>query len=81
MYLAVTEENSRKNLVFGLLEESIPGMLPENYSWAFGASPGGGAFGNRVLHVTIGRPITTGQKTAIQAAVDARFGPGLVMVS
>ena len=73
MYQAVTEENSRKNLVFDLLQQVLSGLLPDNYAWAFDA--------NRVLRVKIlGRPVTAGQMAAIHAACSTRFGPGKVVV-
>ena len=73
MYQAVTEENSRKNLVFDLLQQALPGLLPDNYAWAFDA--------NRRLRVKIlGRPVTAGQMATIHATCSIRFGPGKVVV-
>ena len=73
MYQAVTEENSRKNLVFGLLQQALPRTEPDNYAWAFDAA--------RTLRVTvIGRLTSSGERATVQVLCDAQFGPGKVVV-
>ena len=74
MYQAVSEENSRKNLVFGILQQALPGLLPEHYAWAFDA--------NRTLRTKIvGRPAPAGMMAAVQVTCNIRFSPGRVVVS
>ena len=74
MYAAVQEENQRKNLVFGLLQQALPRIDPDNYAWAFDAT--------RTLRVTVvGRPTSLGEKATMQALCDAQFGPGRVLVA
>lgn len=73
MYLAVGDENTRKNLTFGLLQQALPGLMPEHYVWDFDA--------NRVLRVrVVGIVATAGQMAAVLARCDAQFGPGRVQV-
>ena len=74
MYQVVSEENQRKNLVFGLLQQVLPRLDLANYAWGFDAT--------RTLQVgVVGRPTSLGEKAAVQALCDAQFGPGKVVVA
>ena len=71
MYAAVSEENQRKNLAFGLAQR-ISLDKAEAFTWSFDQS--------RVLHVSI--PGLTGPERAALATIcNAQFGPGKVVVA
>ena len=72
MYLAVTEENSRKNLVFAAALNFAKAQAEASFSWSFDK--------DRVLHISI-TGLTLAGKTAIQIFCDTQFGPGKVVVS
>ena len=74
-YNDVVSENSRKNYVLAMVQETLPGVEigAENYNWSFDSA--------RMLHAGFldvpGFPAVKGQ---IQAACNARFGPSKVLV-
>jgi len=86
-YDAVVDENSRKNISLGILAKTLPRVKgPQNedldptaiYLWTF--------LDDRTLRVSIdgvgGRVsnLTPAERSAWQGALNARFGPGKVVV-
>jgi hypothetical protein len=73
VFSVVAEENRRKNGTFAELEKSVKDMKVENYLWYFDAQ--------RILHVEVMdlSPVL-GDKESAQAACDARFGDGKVVI-
>lgn len=72
MYLAVVEENTRKNIAVGLARAINWDKAEADFSWRFDKS--------RVLHISIAR-LTNVERMAVLAACDAQIGPGKVLVS
>jgi hypothetical protein len=70
-YTTVRGENRRKNLVAVMARSIRPAFVDTDYTWTFDAQ-------RRVI-VTIAN-LSQAQKTALQNAADAQFGPGLVVV-
>ena len=72
MYLAVSEENSRKNTAYGLAQVVNRTKVGDSFAFSFDVA--------RVLRISIAG-LTAPERTAIQNACDIRFGPGKVVVS
>ena len=72
MYLAVTEENQRKNIAFDLAQVVSRLKTEGGFTWSFDK--------DRVLHISIAG-LTLAERTAIQTACDTSFGTGKVVVS
>ena len=71
MYAAVSEENQRKNLAFGLAQR-ISLDKAEAFTWRFDQS--------RVLHISI-PGLTGAERAALATTCDTQFGPGKVVVA
>ena len=71
MYAAVSEENQRKNLAFGLAQGISPDRA-QAFTWSFDQS--------RVLHVSIAG-LTGIERAALATTCNAQFGPGKVIVN
>ena len=76
MYLAVMEENTRKNNAFTLAEVVSGQRISQNRAWRFDNV--------RILHILLigpaGDELTEAQKAAVRIACNIQFGPGKVVV-
>ncbi|GAH87731.1 unnamed protein product [marine sediment metagenome] len=64
IFKAVLSENTRKNRVFGLAQQALPGVTLEDYDWSFDAE--------RVLEVKFAN-MTPAQKVQLQQDCDNQF--------
>lgn len=71
IFKAVLSENTRKNRVFGLAQQALPGVTLEDYDWSFDAE--------RVLEVKFAN-MTPAQKVHLQQDCNNKFSK-LVKVS
>jgi hypothetical protein len=71
-YDIVMEENTRKNISFGLIQEEEPTLTPNEYDWSFDAK--------RDLHIKLKRTIDADKKTRTQDKLDKKFGKGKAVI-
>jgi hypothetical protein len=71
-FATVLEENQRKNLTFGTLQEDVSDLSPDEYVWSFDDK--------RILHVKSSKLDTAEKKQKSQDKCDAKIGKGKVIV-
>ncbi len=74
LHPVVLDENRRKNITLGLVQNAVAAIKLENYGWKFDAT--------RVLQINFPSiSLNTNQKNNIQAACDIQFGPNKVKIN
>lgn len=73
LFEVLKEENSRRNIAFGLSQRVIGALDPEDFFWVWDKK--------RNLLVTLKTALSLEQRTKVQAALDIQFGPGRVKLS
>ena len=62
----VLEENQRKNISLGIIQEEDPSVTPDQYEWSFDEK--------RNLHIKLKRELTADKKARVQEKLDAKHG-------